>query len=345
MRPYSMDLRQRVAQAVDQREGSLRHLARRFCVSLSFITRLLALRCQTGSLVPRPHHGGPPPLLGPEGLQRLRQLLHAQPDAILDELAQPLGCSRMTVWRALRKAKITRKKKVFRADERDRPDVQQQRCQFQGEVATLDPKSLVFVDESGATTAMARNYGWAPAGERVYGSAPGSWKSMTLLSGMRLGGVVAPFVFPGGTDTNAFQTYAEVVLAPQLHQGDVVIWDNLKPHKNRAVVEAVERVGARVLPLPPWSPDLTPIEKMFSKVKGVLRTLAARTPGNLVEAMGAALRRVCAKDILGWFRSCGLDVDRVRQQVRRLLHRLRPETVRNPPGKRSSSTIASVILP
>jgi transposase len=323
MKPYSMDLRQRVAQAVDQQEGSLRQLARRFCVSLSFITRLLALRRQTGSLTPRPHQGGPPPLLDGEQRQRLRQLLREQPDALLDELAQPLGCSRMTVWRALRKFKITRKKKVFRADERDRPDVQQKRRQFQQEVAVLDPKQLVFVDETGTTTAMARLYGWAPQGERVYGSAPGSWNSMTLLSGLRLGGVVAPFAFPGATDTDAFRTYAEEVLTPQLHRGDVVIWDNLKPHQNREVVAAVERVGARVLPLPPWSPDLTPIEKMFSKVKGVLRTLAARTTGNLVEAMGVALRRVCSKDTLGWFQSCGLAVDRTRKQVQSLLHQLR----------------------
>src|SRR5262245_63807880 len=90
---------------------------------------------------------------------------------------------------------------------------------------------------------------------------------MTLISGMRLGGVVAPFAFPGATDTDAFRTYAEAVLAPQLRPGDVVIWDNLKPHKNPKVVQAVEAVGARVLPLPAWSPDLTPIEKMFSFLK------------------------------------------------------------------------------
>ena len=323
MRPYSLDLRQRVAQAVDQQEGSLRQLAERFLVSLSFITRLLALRRQTNSLTPRPHPRGPAPLLDQAGLRRLRQLLHDQPDAILDELAQPLGCSRMTVWRALRKLKITRKKKVFRADERDRPDVQKKRRQFQQELATLDAERLLFVDESGATTAMARIYGRAPQGERVYGSVPGSWESMTLISGMRLGGVVAPFVFRGATDTDAFRTYAEVVLAPQLHQGDVVIWDNLKPHKNHAVVEAVERVGARVLPLPPWSPDLTPIEKMFSKVKGALRTLAARTTETLTDALGTALRRVCPKDILGWFQSCGMVLDRARKQTQGLLHRLR----------------------
>lgn len=323
MRPYSMDLRQRVAQALDAKEGSVRQLARRFYVSPSFITRLLALRRQTGSLEPRPHEGGPPPLLDDKRLQRLRQLIHDQPDAILEELAQQLGCSCMTVWRALRKLKITRKKRVFRADERNRPDVQQKRQQFQVDVAGLDPQRLIFVDEVGATTAMARTYGRAPQGERVYGSVPGQWQSLTMICGMRLGEVVAPFAFPGATDTAAFRTYAEEVLAPQLSPGDVVIWDNLKPHKNREVIQAVEREGARVLPAPPWSPDMMPIEKMFSKVKGALRTLAARTTASLMRALGTALQGVSSKDILGWFQSCGLALDGARKQAQGLPHQLR----------------------
>jgi transposase len=323
MRPYSMDLRQRVAQAVDAQDGSLRQLARRFCISLSCISRWLALRRQTGSLAPRPHRSGPPPTLDEAALARLRQLVQDQPDALLDELAQQLGCGRMTVWRALRKLKITRKKKVFYANERERADVQQKRQQFQEELASLDPKRLVFVDEVGATTAMARMYGRAPAGQRVQSNVPGQWQSLTLIGGLRLGGVVAPFAFAGATDTAAFQTYAERVLAPELSPRDVVIWDNLKPHKNPGVVQAVEQTGARVLPAPPWSPDLIPIEKMFSKVKGALRTLAARTRESLVAAMGTALQRVGPKDILGWFRSCGLALDRTRKRVQGLLHRFR----------------------
>jgi len=330
MKPYSMDLRQRIAQAVDGHEGSWRQLARRFCVSVSCITRLLALRRRTGSLAPKPHQGGPPPLLGPQKSERLRQLVQDQPDATLAELAQPLGCSLTTVWRGLRRLKITRKKKVLRADERDRPDVQKKRRQFQQKVAGLDPERLVIVDEMGATTALGRLYGRSPQGERVYGSVPGSWDSMTLISGMRLGEVVAPFAFAGATDTPAFQTYAERVLAPTLRAGDVVIWDNLKPHKNRQVVEAIEHRGARVLPLPPWSPDLTPIEKMFSKVKGVLRTLAARTTETLVAAMGQALDAVRPKDILGWFQSCGLAVDRTCKAVQGLLTRHRPNSCAQP---------------
>jgi hypothetical protein len=130
----------------------------------------------------------------------LRQLVHDQPGALLDELAQQLGCGRMTVWRALRRLKITRTKKTMRADERDRPDVQRQRQQFQKELAGHDFQRLVFVDEVGATTAMARTYGWAPEEERVHGSVPGQWKSLTLVCGVHLRGVVAPFAFPRATE-------------------------------------------------------------------------------------------------------------------------------------------------
>ncbi len=306
MGPYSMDLRRRVAEAVDNKEGSLRQLARRFCVSVTFITRLLGLRRQTGSLAPRPHQGGHRPALDEAGQQRLGQLLKEQPDVTLDELAQRLGCGRMAVWRALRKLNLTRKKKVRRADERGRQDVQPKRQEFCAELSDLDPAHLVFVDEMGATTAMARPYGRAPKGERVYGSVPGQWQSMTLVSGMRLGQVVAPWAFAGATNTAGFHTYAEAVLAPELEEGDVVIWDNLKPHKDKGVIEVIERTGARVLPAPPWRPDLIPIEKMFSKVKGFLRSAAARASAALIEAMGQALESVCPEDILGWFKSCGL---------------------------------------
>ena len=301
-----MDLRRRVAGAVENREGSLRQLARRFRVSVPFITRPLRLRRQTGSLAPRPHGGGHRPAPDEAGPQRLRQLPRERPDATPEELAQGLGCGRMAAWRTLRKRKITRKKKLRRADERGRPDVEQKRQAFCAELADIDPNRLVFVGEMGATTAMARTYGRAPKGGRAYGSVPGRWQSMTLISGMRLGGVLAPWAFAGATDAAGFQTYAEAVLAPELRAGDVVIWDNLKPPKDEGVIEAVEQVGARVLPAPPWSPDRAPIEKMFSKVKEFLRSAAARATEALVGVMGQALKSVCPQDILGWFKSCGL---------------------------------------
>lgn len=311
MKPYSLDLRQRIAQAVDNHDDSLRKLARRFFVSLSFIARLLALRRRTHSLEPRPHRGGQRPAFDGPDLDRLRQLVHDQPDATLAELAQRLGKgSTAAVCRALRRLNLTRKKKVLHADERNRPDVQRKREEFAKQLATVDPEHRVYVDEFGATTAMARTHGRAAAGERVYGSVPGQWESLTVIAGMRLGGVVGTGAFAGATDTPTFRVYAEQVLAPELKPGDVVIWDNLKPHKDKEAVSAIEAAGARVLPLPPWSPDENPIEEMFSKVKGLLRDAAARTAAGVMAAVGQALAAVCPEDIRGWFGSRGGVTDR-----------------------------------
>jgi transposase len=311
MKPYSLDLRERVAAAIDHREGSWRAIARRFRVSLSFITRLVQHRRQTGDLAPKPHGGGRRPALDQATRRRLRTLLRKQPDLTLAELRQRLGlsCSLVAIWRALRQMKITRKKKDLHHEERDRPDSQRQRATFVEELAELDPEHLVFVDESGATTDMTRTHGRAPAGERVPGSVPGDWESVTVIAGMRLSGVVAPMVFLGATDTAAFETWVTQMLVPELEPGDVVVWDNLSPHKSAVAQRAVESAGATVKPLPPHSPDLTPIEPMWSKVKGVLRTLAERTVQRLFGAIGTALQKVTLLDIVGWFHDRDLCLD------------------------------------
>jgi transposase len=303
MTPYSQDLRKRVLDTVQRGDGSLRQIARRFLVSISFVTRLLRLHRSTGSLEPKPHGGGNPAVLGPEDLERLRELIRQQPDATLEELRQRLGasCSTMTISRALRELGLPRKKKVPRAQEQDRPEVQERRREFCEGLAGVDPQQLVFVDECGADTAMTRGHGRAPVGQRVSANTPGRWESITLTCGLRLSGVTAALASPGATNTGVFETYVEEVLVPELKPGDVVIWDNLKPHESEEAIEAVEAAGARVVPLPPWSPDLTPIEEMVSKVKGSLRSAAARTKETVYAAFGSALQDVTLNDIAGWF--------------------------------------------
>jgi transposase len=303
MTPYSEDLRQRVVDTIRRGEGSVRQIASRFLVSVSFVTRLLHLYRTTGSVEPRPHGGGNPAVLGPKDLERLRELIRRQPDATLEECRRRLGlsCCTMTISRALRELGLPRKKKVPRAEEQDRPDVQEQRREFRERLADVDAERLVFVDECGANTAMTRTHGRAPVGARVYATTPGRWESITLTSGMRLSGATATFAFPGATNTDVFEGYVEQVLAPALKPGDVVIWDNLKPHQSEEAIEAVEAAGAEVAPLPPWSPDLSPIEEMFSKLKGAMRTAAARTTEAVYAAFGSALHDVTPEDIAGWF--------------------------------------------
>ena len=308
MKPYPIDLRQRVAEAIDNQDGSFRQIAKRFRVSLSFITRLLAHRRDTGSLQPKPHGGGRPPALDAKAQKRVQQRLRQQADATLAELRADLNlpCSLATLCRTLRKAGLTRKKKTPRAAEQQSPKVQAQRQQFRQEIADIDPNKRIYVDETGATTNMERRYARSPRGTRAYGAAPGSWKTLTTISALRLSGVVTSLTFPGATDQQAFRTFIRRCLVPSLRRGDVVLWDNLKVHQDPLVAQWIAEAGCRILPLPPYSPDYSPIEEMFSKVKAALRTLAVRTTESLFGAIGKAIHKVTRRDIRGWFQDRGL---------------------------------------
>jgi transposase len=308
MQPLSNDLRERILKAIDNREGSRRKLAARFCVNPSTITRLLQLRRQTGSFDPRPHAGGVTPTLDHDALQRLRKLVEEAPDATLETLRQKMGVtgSIMIICRALQKLGLPLKKKSKHGSERDTPEVRRKRREFRKEIDPTEPKRLVFADEAGVTTAMTPSYGRAPRGERVEASAPASWESVTVIAAMGLDGVRAPLAFPGSVNAATFESYVEQVLVPALHRGDVVVFDNLSSHLSPAVFEAIGRAGASVLPLPPYSPDFTPIEEMFSKFKEFLRRVGARAKDHLYEAIGEGLREVTPQDILGWFRHAGL---------------------------------------
>jgi transposase len=308
MKPYSMDLRERVIAAVDRQEGSQRQIARRFGISLSAVRDWLRRRRLTGSIAPKPHGGGHPPALDPTHRQQLQELIRQRPDATLDELTKQLGvaCHRMAIWRTLRKLRISRKQKVLHAQERDTPRVERRRRTFRRRLAEVSPKRLVFVDETGAHTAMTRTHGRAPIGQRVEGAVPGHWESVTLVAGMRLAGVVSPMAFTGAVNTPLFESYVEQILVPELHPGDVVVWDKLTPHQSGEARRLLRRAGAALVPLPPYSPDLTPIEKMFSKVKEALRSAGARTTATVYAAMDQALKAVHGPDIRGWFQSCGL---------------------------------------
>jgi transposase len=197
-------------------------------------------------------------------------------------------------------------KKSRRAAEQDRPELIAERAAWREEFAAIDPTRLVFLDESGASTAMDRTHGRAPSGVRVDGPVPhGHWKVLTLTAAVRLDGVGACLAFDGATDSAAFQTYLGQCLAPTLRPGDVVIMDNLPCHKSAEVARLIGSAGAEVRSLPAYSPDLNPIERLFSKLKAWLRSAKARTVDGLIEAMGDALRTVRAGDILGWFAHSG----------------------------------------
>lgn len=164
----------------------------------------------------------------------------------------------------------------------------------------------MFVDETGASTKMARLYGRASRGERCVAAVPhGHWKTTTFVGGLRLSGMTAPMVIDGPMNGPAFLAWIEQALAPTLSPGDVVVMDNLPAHKPAAVRAAIESQGAELRYLPPYSPDLNPIEMAYSKLKALLKKAAARTVEALWSAIAHALRQISQQDCLGYFAAAG----------------------------------------
>jgi len=184
--------------------------------------------------------------------------------------------------------------------------VKQQRENWEQCLAGLDLNKLVFFDESGVNTLMARLRGRCPKGKRLVASAPaGHYATLTLMSAVRLDGVVAPMLLDGPVNAETFAGYVEDCLVPALEAGDILIMDNLPAHKSVRITQAVEDAGCRLVYLPPYSPDFNPIENMWSKVKAFLRETAARTFDAVVDGVKDALHAITLADCEGYFEHCG----------------------------------------
>lgn len=193
------------------------------------------------------------------------------------------------------------------ASEQHRPDVVAARAAFREAQPALDASGLVFVDECGVNVKLARRYGRAHRSRRAAGHAPATWgKNTTLLGAMSPGGLVALGQRVGGGTTKAsFVAFVREELCPALRPGQTVVLDNLAAHHAAEVRALVEGVGCRLLHVPPYSPDLNPIEKAWSKLKAVLRGLGARTQGALEQAITAAAATITAGDAANWIRGAG----------------------------------------
>jgi transposase len=202
--------------------------------------------------------------------------------------------------------RLAAKKKTLHAAERDTPRVQHERLRYGEQLATVDWQRLKFVDEAGVNLALTRLYGRAPAGERAVGSIPCNYgPNVTLLGALGIQGLEALMTIDGATDGAVFRAFVEQVLCPTLQAGDIVVMDNLRAHKVAGIEDAIAGCGARVLYLPPYSPDLSPIEKCWSKLKTHLRHIGARTREALEEAITQAMEGITATDALAWFSHCG----------------------------------------
>jgi transposase len=185
--------------------------------------------------------------------------------------------------------------------------LKQRQAWFDGQ-PDLDPDRLVFIDETWASTNMARRHGRAPRGQRLRAGVPhGHWKTTTFVAGLRNNGIVAPFVLDGPINRNAFQAYVEKVLVPELRPGDIVIMDNLSSHKGPRIRQMIEAAGGSLLYLPPYSPDFNPIENAFAKLKALLRNAAERSIEGLWTVIGQLLDAFTPNECTNYFAAAGYD--------------------------------------
>jgi len=197
------------------------------------------------------------------------------------------------------------KKSLF-ASEQDRPDVKRRRERWKRHQGKLDPARLVFIDETWTKTNMTPTRGRCARGERLIAKAPfGKWRTLTFLAALRRDRIEAPILFDGPINGIKFRAYVENALVPTLHPGDVVIMDNLGSHKGRPVRTAIRKAGAHLIFLPPYSPDLNPIEMVFSKLKNGLRKAQPRTAPRILEAISDLLPTFTSQECANYLRHAG----------------------------------------
>ena len=204
------------------------------------------------------------------------------------------------------KIEVAAQKKSLHALERETERVQHRRVEYDEEIKTEVLSKLKFLDEAGSNLAMTRLYGRGERGARVVETVPQNYgENITMLASLSLSGIEAPMTINGAVDGVVFKVYVEEVLSPTLKAGEVVIMDNLPAHKVSGIRELIEARGAKLIYLPPYSPDLNPIEKCWSKIKTYLRKAKARTREELEKALREALLLITEEDAQGWFKSCG----------------------------------------
>jgi transposase len=307
MKAYSIDLRQKIIEVYEREEISQRQLAQRFGVALSFIVKLLKQYRQTKEISPKPFNGGVKLKLTPDNLKVLADLIEDNNDATLEELCSLLEektgitLSRATMGRMSQRLKLT-VKKTLNPNEKDTERVQNMRRDFWSKIRDVPVEDLIFLDEAGVNLAFVRLYARALRGQRARGTRPQKrGENVSMIGAIALTGIVASINILGATDGLTFEAFVRQKLIPNLWKGATVVWDNSTIHKGKEIEQALREAGAKLIYLPPYSPDFNPIENFWSKVKNTLRSLGARTYQALDLAISEAFSQVSLKDIRNWF--------------------------------------------
>jgi len=306
-RPYSMDLRERAIARVVAGE-SVRTVAAALSISAATVVRWSQRYRASGSPAPGKVGGHKPRLLTGE----LRDWLldRTKTDFTLRGLVAELAergvkVDYVQVWRFAHAEGLSFKKSVLPAEQL-RPKIARRREQWKKFQGRPDPRRLVFVDETWAKTNMTPLRGWAPVGQRLHAKVPyGHWKTMTFIAALRCDRIDAPFVFDQPINAASFTSWVEEHLCPTLMPGDIVVMDNLSSHKKPAVRAAIRARGARLLFLPPYSPDLNPIEQVFAKLKHLLRKAAERSVETTWRRIGTLLNAFPPHECANYLRNSG----------------------------------------
>jgi len=313
-KPLSGDLRRREVASVDG-GMSRRAAARRFGIAVSTAIKWIQAWYRTGRYEPRAQGGDKRSQRIEAHAEEILALVEESPDMTLAEIAahleneHGLRLSQSTVWRFFDRRGITFKKTAH-ASEQQRPDVPRRRRAWFDTQPDLEPEKLVFIDETGASTKMARRGGRAPRGHRCRAPVPHRhWKTTTFVAALRLHAVMAPMILDGAMYGAAFVAYIEQVLLPTLRPGDIVVMDNLPAHRAAGVRDAIHQAGAELRFLPPYSADFNPIEMAFSKFKAHLKREAAHTVGELWDAIARAADIFTPAECENDFAAAGYDCE------------------------------------
>ncbi|ATY34331.1 IS630 family transposase [Sphingomonas psychrotolerans] len=307
-RPYSADLRERALARSDAGETD-RSIAEALQIAPSCLSKWRKLRRETGALKPGKMNGHKGRTLSGEIAQWLHERIQAAPfttrQLTAELVARGIKTDRRAVWTFLHAEGLSFKKTIVPA-EQDRPDVARKRHRWKAHQDGIDPRRLVFIDETWIKTNMAPLRGWGPRGQRLPAKVPhGHCQTLTFIAALRHDRVEAPCVIDGPINGMLFTAYVEQFLAPTLAPGDIVILDNLGSHKGKAARAAVRARGAHLIFLPPYSPDLNPIEQLSAKVKHWMRRAEERDHDATWRRVGQLLDIVSPAECANYLRNSG----------------------------------------
>ena len=309
-KPYSIDLREKIVEAYENKEGSMRKLAKRFKVTKNFVDKLLQRFKQTGQVAPKPHGGGRSPSIQAQGETFLKELIKNQPDLIIEEILDEYNdyfepVSGSTIDRTLTKLKLTRKKKSLFDPRKNTPQNQQKRQDYQTNLAPFEAKDLIFIDETGSVKNMTRRYARSLLGQRARcENSLTKGTRISTIGALGIKGLLTAFCYKGTLNGFLFAFFVKEYLVPVLTHSNVVILDNAKSHYDEDAIAMIEATGAGVVFLPPYSPELNPIENIWSKVKNYIKKNVISTTEKLYQVIAEALETVTSVDAQNCFHHC-----------------------------------------